>query len=345
MTAGVVTVASRSTPGEMYRVLVGVDGEATCTCAGYEYRQACWHVEHVRGEMMSEESLAIVPLKVTPPKSLVPSAADLTSIAALAESLMPARGFAFPRELDHPGKLYAVMVFGLALGVSPTAALRSIYIVNGRPQPSAELMAGIVMAAESDATFEVTELTDTSCTMRIRRPARNIDAEYTYTIEDAKRANLIKQGNPWSTFPRDMLRHAAMKRLCRAYAPDLINGLEASALSNPEEAAPPMRYIEAESVSAAASVNVDTGEIIDGEYTEEPPIDDAPHEGTYVNEIGGVPLGAMSLVAAVAAENGITPDAVLAAWGTDIAGVAADLDAYRARVEQRRAARAQAVQP
>jgi hypothetical protein len=343
-----VQVASRSRPGEAYLVLVGVDGAATCTCPGYEYRETCWHVAHAIGEMMPDDSLALVPLKVTPPKSLVPSTAELDSISKLAESLMPARGFAFPRELDHPGKLYAVMVFGLALGVSPTAALRSIYIVNGRPQPSAELMAGIVMAAESDATFEIRELTDATCTMRIQRPARNIDAEYTYTIEDARRANLIKAGNPWSTFPRDMLRHAAMKRLCRAYAPDLINGLEASALSSPDEAepAPAARRIEAKVVRPAAPIEVDvvTGEIVDGDFTEATEAE-SPVE---VEMLAGVPIEhvdeATELVVAVAAENGITPEAVLSAWGVDIFAVAADLDAYRARVEQRRAARAQAAQ-
>src|SRR5690606_673145 len=82
-----------------------------------------------------------------------------------------------------------------------------------------------IAAREPDSSFTVLELTAERCTMRFRRPSRGIDAEYTYEFGDAKRAGLTKPGSNWEKFPKDMLRWACMKRLARAYASDLSNGL------------------------------------------------------------------------------------------------------------------------
>jgi hypothetical protein len=273
--AGEVIVPSRTTPGEVHRVLVGIDGNTSCSCPGGTNHGKCWAQEQVKKEQgmttENDTTQALVPIRVTPPKSLVPSRDDLASIAELARSIMGARGQMFPKELDTPGKVYAVMAYGLDLGVRPMTALRSIYVVNGRPEPSAQLMLGIVMAAEPDATMEIVELTDELCTMRINRPSRDMRAEYTYTLADAKRAGLVKQNNPWALYPRDMLRHACVKRLCRAYAPDLIQGIDAIALTSDDELMG-RRQIEVVAeldqqhvidVPSGDTVDTETGEIVD----------------------------------------------------------------------------------
>ena len=52
-----------------------------------------------------------------------------------------------------------------------------------------------------------------------------------YTIEDAEKAGLLKpprqgkQGGPWHTIPRQMLRHRAKSELARLEYPDLLAGL------------------------------------------------------------------------------------------------------------------------
>lgn len=45
-----VLVASRTRPGIEYRVTEGIDGALVCTCAGWEFRYHCWHIEAVRDE-------------------------------------------------------------------------------------------------------------------------------------------------------------------------------------------------------------------------------------------------------------------------------------------------------
>ncbi len=43
-----VLVASRSRAGIEYRVTFGIDGAAVCTCAGWEFRATCPHIEIAR---------------------------------------------------------------------------------------------------------------------------------------------------------------------------------------------------------------------------------------------------------------------------------------------------------
>lgn len=276
-------VPSRSQPGVRYRVVVGIDGEPVCHCAGYEFRASCWHIEYVKEHLLSDENTALVPIKVEPPKAVLPTKDELGVIGLIARSVVSAKGHAVPSHIDSSAKAAAVMLAGFELGVKPMTALRHVLVVNGRTEPDAQLMAGIVQAHEPDARIEVVELTDESCTMRLVRPSRGINAEYTYTLDDAKKAGLVKGNNPWSLYPKDMMRWAAVKRLCRAYAPDLINAVGASigdgesivASVAGEAPAAPTTFIDVESrVSREAlynegdtpdspTVGTETGEVTD----------------------------------------------------------------------------------
>lgn len=291
----------------------------------------------------SNDDTALVPVKVRPPTSLVPRTQDLESISRLSRAIMDARGQMFPKELDSPAKVFAVMAYGLEVGVPPMAALRNIYVVNGKPQPSAELMAGIVQASDTTVTFEILELTADKCTMRIKRPSRNVVGEYTYTIEDAKRANLVKPGNPWGMYPKDMLRHATMKRLCRAYAPDLINGLDTAVALSPVDDEPPS-YIDGEFIDdeapapVRANVDPETGEITDepedAEFTEsdDDPTDEAPDDADDSAPVDDeAQAAAVAWLDEAAQAAGFTREGVLAALDADVVAVASDLAAHQAR--------------
>lgn len=225
-------------PGEPpHRVLIGLDGEAQCICPGFENVGHCWAATRVKEYVMvTEESTALVPIKVEPPRSILPSKQELNIIGTIARTVVGARGHAVPASIDSPAKAAAVMLAGHELGVKPMTALRHIFVVNGRTEPDAQIMAGIVTAHEPDAHFEIVHLTASECTMRLSRPSKGPNAvwEYTYTIEDAEKAKLLRNDN-WDKYPKDMLRYAATKRLCRAYAPDLINSVgtvEVSAIND-----------------------------------------------------------------------------------------------------------------
>ena len=53
---------------------------------------------------------------------------------------------ALPEELKTKEQVAAVMMYGLELGLRPMTAIRHLYIVKGKVSPSAEVMAGLVLA-------------------------------------------------------------------------------------------------------------------------------------------------------------------------------------------------------
>lgn len=230
-------VRSRTKPDVAYRVDVTVDGTLLCSCPAATNGRDCWHVKYVKEETMtSQVSTAVVPVRIQPMKSLVPSDQEMTAIDKAA-ALALAGAIALPKELNTREKVASVMLYGRELGLAPMTSIRHIYIVNGRPQPSAEVMAGLVVSREPDARIEAIEVEAEACTMRLSRPSRGIIKEYRVTKEDATKAGLWGKG-VWAQYPRDMLRWHCTKRLLRTYAPDLINGIEALAEPTDEPVAP-----------------------------------------------------------------------------------------------------------
>lgn len=163
-------------------------------------------------------------IAVQPPNAALPTKDEMAMMTMLSRSVIQAKGL-IPAQLDTPEKAFAVLLAGWELGVKPMTALRHLFIVGGKVEPDAQIMAGILASKEPDSRIEVVALTDDSCTMRIERPSRGVRAEYTYALADARKAQLVKPGSNWDKFPKDMMRWAATKRLCRAYAPDIINAI------------------------------------------------------------------------------------------------------------------------
>lgn len=221
-----VRVPSRKTAGVFYDVVIGLDGALLCNCPASFNHLQCWHLKFVREEieMTTETSTALVPIVVQPSVALLPTERDLDLIDRAA-AMVWAGAVALPEALNSVQKVAAVMLFGLELGLKPMTAIQHLYIVKGKVSASAQVMAGLCMSKEKDIAFHVEQLDASICTMRMLRPSRNVDALYTVTWEQIKRAKL--DSNPMNqAYPEDRLTYHCMKRLCRAYAPDLINNLD-----------------------------------------------------------------------------------------------------------------------
>lgn len=168
---------------------------------------------------------ALTPIKILPQQAIVPTGDEFDGMKRLSKHLVTARGLTVPKALDTPSKVLTVVYAGWELGVKPMTALRHIHLIQGRVEPSAQLKMGIVMAAEPDARFEILESTAQRALIRFVRPSRGIVQEFEYTIEDAKLSGQAGKDGPWKTYPKDMLRWAAINRICRLWAADLINSV------------------------------------------------------------------------------------------------------------------------
>ncbi len=145
-----------------------------------------------------------------------------------------------------PEHVLACVLYGNELGLGPMQSLNSIHIIEGRAAASPELMRALV--AKAGHRIDVTENTNTACTMKGSRVDTGAEATVRWTLDDAKNANLSGKDN-WKKYPRAMLAARATSELCRLLFPDVIAGLsytpeEVESINDAGIVTPPRRQAE-----------------------------------------------------------------------------------------------------
>jgi len=151
----------------------------------------------------------------------------------------------------HPEEAFAVMIYGDELGLGPMAALRSIYMIEGQPTCSAQLMRGLILAGGH--LLQWREVRSDRVALYGRRRDGS-DALVTWTMDDARRAKLTSKGN-WGTYPRAMLAARATSELARLLFADVLHGIAYT----PEEVG---------AVGPLAAIDVDYSPTYEGEVLE-----------------------------------------------------------------------------
>lgn len=116
-----------------------------------------------------------------------------------------------------------ILLTGQELGLSPMASLRGINVVKGKPFLSADLMVAVVKRSPLCAAWRTVESTPLRCTIETTRAGDPCPTTKTWTMEDAKRADLAG-GDNWRKYPAQMLRHRCAADLAREVYPDLVFG-------------------------------------------------------------------------------------------------------------------------
>jgi hypothetical protein len=113
---------------------------------------------------------------------------------------------------------------GYELGFSPIYAMTKIYIVKGRVMVGAEAL-GAMVKRSGRYDYSITTLTDTECELEFTdsKQAGKI-YKSKFTMEDAKRADLVKPDSGWIKWPRALLMSKALSQGARAWCPDAISG-------------------------------------------------------------------------------------------------------------------------
>lgn len=159
--------------------------------------------------MSNDKALTIIPRSIDEVRTL---ATMLAKSALLPSDL---RG----KEADIAFSIMA----GQELGMPPMAAIRSIHVIKGKPVLSADGMIGVVLGRGIAKFFRCVEESDDSVTYETHRQGDPEPQRMTWTMEDAKRAQLTG-GDNWKKYPRAMLKARCKAALARDVYPDVLAG-------------------------------------------------------------------------------------------------------------------------
>lgn len=131
-----------------------------------------------------------------------------------------------PNHIKTPEQAITIAWKGHELGIPPLQSFSSISVINGKPCLSAELMLALIYSRCKGAKITFLTAPDKQsqeCTVAMQRPEGERQ-EFRFSIEDAKRAGLVKPGGAWEKYPAALLRARAVSAGARAVFPDCIMG-------------------------------------------------------------------------------------------------------------------------
>jgi hypothetical protein len=130
----------------------------------------------------------------------------------------------------------AAIMLGDELGLSPIAALRSIYIISGTPALYARTMVALAMSHGHELWTE--ESSDRQVTVCGRRRGQEHVERATWTVDRARKAGYTSN-KKYDTDPQAMLYSKAAAEVARKIAPDVLSGVPYSVEDLELEEPPP----------------------------------------------------------------------------------------------------------
>jgi hypothetical protein len=125
-----------------------------------------------------------------------------------------------------PADVLIAIGLGQAVGIPPAQSLYEIYVVNGRPSPSANLMAALVRRSGHKLRVDGNAESCTATLVRADDPDYPFTA--TWTIDQARAAGLANK-DTWKQYPAAMLRARAIAEVVRMGASEAVLGMEYAA--------------------------------------------------------------------------------------------------------------------
>jgi hypothetical protein len=114
------------------------------------------------------------------------------------------------------------LYYATELGLTPLA-VAELSMIKGRLYVGAQLLRALAVQ-RGYRVFRV-DLSDETCTAQIVTSDGRILGQSTFTIDQAKKAGLVRAGSPWTTHPSRMLWARASKNAIIDFAPEVSLGL------------------------------------------------------------------------------------------------------------------------
>lgn len=114
------------------------------------------------------------------------------------------------------------IVAGEELGIGPMASMQGIHVIEGKPSLSANLLATLVRK-HPDYDYRVVQVNDKGAEIAFTRNSEKL-GDSIFTVEQAQRAGLMRDGSGWKKYPEAMCFARALSQGVRWYCPDVTAG-------------------------------------------------------------------------------------------------------------------------
>lgn len=167
-----------------------------------------------------ETGLAVRPQgnELTVTRASIPSEHEMMVYHTMAEQAVSSKMY---KGIGEKAGVMMIMLSARELGIPPMQALNGgINIISGKVEISARMMNALIRKAGHQ--IQVKECTDNQCVLIGKRCDTGETQYSSFSISDAQKAGLIKQGGGWTKFPKDMCFARALSRLARQLFSDVI---------------------------------------------------------------------------------------------------------------------------
>jgi hypothetical protein len=168
-----------------------------------------------------DSALAKVPANIGQAStSLQIRVSNVDELKALARVFAVSGMFGRSNSDETLAKCAVQLMAGMEAGFTPFASITGIYVINGKPGFSAQLLAQAIKR-HPHYDYRVLEKTAKGCTIRFLQDGE-ILGEESFTIEMAQRAGLTS--GPWKAYPEAMLFARCLTAGMRTHCPDALGG-------------------------------------------------------------------------------------------------------------------------
>jgi hypothetical protein len=168
-----------------------------------------------------DSALAKVPANIGQAStSLQIRVSNVDELKALARVFAVSGMFGRSNSDETLAKCAVQLMAGMEAGFTPFASITGIYVINGKPGFSAQLLAQAIKR-HPHYDYRVLEKTAKGCTIRFLQDGE-ILGEESFTIEMAQRASLTS--GPWKAYPEAMLFARCLTAGMRTHCPDALGG-------------------------------------------------------------------------------------------------------------------------
>lgn len=129
------------------------------------------------------------------------------------------------RDVKDAAEAFVKITAGAEMGLSPSQSMRGVHVIAGKTIIGAGLLSSLLDRPPYDfkTEYEPDIKNPTSCTITVFKHGVERGQSY-FSLDDARRAGLLKSGGNWEKYPSDMLFARAVSQAARRYAAGALGG-------------------------------------------------------------------------------------------------------------------------